>query len=208
VAIAIGLLACGGLQAQQQIPDSSLEKLRDVLSYVRDHIWDKNDEYWHRGEFNRCIATMRLVTQIDPHDTESYENTSWLMWSDLREADAEAFLREGLANNPNVYDIYFELGMFLYLRTRFEEAIPLFAACLTFADTPPYVRHQLAHAYEQSGDIGDALDTWIEAQAAEPDSEIPRIQIDRIMEGGEPTHVPQNTARAIQQRLREEGQRQ
>ena len=201
----VGLLACGALRAQQQIPAKSFETLQSVISDVRDRLCVKNDEYWHMGEFNRCIATMRLVTQMDPHDAESYENTAWLMWSDLREADAEAFLREGLANNTNVYDLYLELGTFYYFRTRFEEAIPLYFACLTFADAPPYARHQLAHAYEHGGYIGDALETWLEAEAIEPDSEVPPMQIDRILQGGEPSQSPESMVRSIQQRLEEAG---
>ena len=203
VALAIGLLACGAAGAQQQIPPDSLARLQDVFGAVWENLWETSDEYWHRGEFDRCIAAGRLITQINPHDTQAYEAAAWLMDSDLREEDAEAFLREGLANNPDTYDLYFELGSFCYFRTRYEEAIPLFAACLTFADTPLFVRHMLAHAYEHAGCIGDALDTWIEAEAAEPDSAIPPMQIDRIMQGGEPSQVPENNLRSIQQRKEE-----
>ncbi len=203
--LVVGLLACGGVRAQQQIPDKSLETLRTVLSDVRDQLWIKNDEYWHDGALNRCIAAMRLITQMDPHDTECYADAAWLMWSDMREADAEAFLREGLANNTGVYDLYLELGTYYYFRTRFEEAIPLFAASLTFPDTPFYARHMLAHSYEHAGYIGDALDTWIEAEAAEPGQPAPPMQIDRMMQGEPPSQVPENTFRAIKERIEEEG---
>lgn len=206
-ALVVGLLASGAVSAQQDIPSKSFDTLRDVLSGVRDALWIKNDEYWHDGAFDRCIAVMRLITQMDPHDTECYSNAAWLMWSDLREADAEAFLREGLANNTGTYDLYLELGMYYYFRTRFEEAIPLFAACLGFDDAPFYARHMLAHAYEHAGYIGDAFETWIEAEAAEPDQPAPPAQIDRMMRGEPPSQVPQSTFRAIQQRIEEEGKR-
>lgn len=202
------LTICGAAFAQQQIPAASLEKLQNVLGDVRDHLWDRDDYYWHHGEFNRCIATMRLITSMDPHDTEAYEDGSWLMSSDLREQDAEAYLIEGLHNNPDVYDIYYELGNFYYFRMRFSEAIPLYAVCMSFEDTPLFVRHQLAHAYEQDGRIGEALDTWIEAEAAEPNGPIPPMHIDRIMHGGAPSEVPQSTVRGIQHRLEERAKEQ
>ena len=197
----LALTICGAVSAQQQIPEASLERLQIVLSDVRDQLWERNDGFWHHGEFDRCIATMRLITSMDPHDTEAYEDGSWLMASDLREKDAEAYLVEGLRNNADRYDLYFELGSFYYFRMRFSEAIPLYAACMSFEETPPYVRHQLAHAYEQNGCIGEALDTWIEAEAAEPDNPIPQMHIDRIMRGGPPSEIPQSTVRGIQHRL-------
>lgn len=208
-AILLMILAiCGAASAQQQVPADSLEKLQSVLGDVRDQLWERNDVFWHHGEFNRCIAMMRMITSIDPHDTEAYEDGSWLMASDLREHDAEAYLVEGLRNNPDVYDIYFELGSFYYFRARFSEAIPLYAICMSFDDTPPFVRHQLAHAYEQYGCVGDALDTWIEAEAAEPNNPVCAMHIDRIMSGGEPSHVPQSNLRSIQHRLDERAKEQ
>ena len=202
-ALMLSLVLCGAGFAQQQIPQQSLTQLQNVFGDVRDLLWTRNDEFWHRGEFNRCIATMRLITSMDPHDTEAYEGGAWLMDSDVREEDAEAFLREGLANNPVVYDLYFELGAFLYFRTRYEEAIPLYTACMTFADTPPFVRHQLAHAYEKNGDIGDSLETWLEAEAADPSDPIPPMHIDRIMQGGEPSGTPEMIKQSIQDRKEE-----
>lgn len=201
--LAIGLLVCGGARAQQQVPRESLTRIQEVFGAVRDQLWDRNDTYWHRGEFNRGIATMRLITRINPWDIDAYEGAAWLMDSDLREEDAEAFLREGLANNPDVYDLYYELGTFCYFRTRYNEAIVFYSGAVSFAETPLFVRHMLAHAYEKNGDIGDSLDVWLQSEAAEPDSPIPPMHIERIMEGGEPSQVPDSIARSIQHRKEE-----
>lgn len=203
MALMLNLILCGAGLAQQQIPPESLTKLQNVLGDVRDQLWTTNEEFWHHGELNRCIATLRLITAMDPHDTEAYEDAAWLMDSDLREEEAEAFLREGLANNPDVYHLYLELGTFCYSRKRFDEAIDLYTSCMTFADTPDYVRHQLAHAYELGGATGDALETWIGAEALEPESAVPAMQIDRIMEGGEPSHGPDMMMRSLQERREE-----
>lgn len=201
VTILVALVVCGAAFAQQQAPPaSSLEKLQNAFGDIRDQLWERNEEFWHRGEFNRCIAMMRVITSMDPHDTEAYEGGAWLMDSDLRAEDAEAFLIEGLRNNPDVYSLYFELGSFYYFRTRYEEAIPLYEACMIFAETPPFVRHQLAHAYEKNGNVGDSLECWLESEAAEPGNPVPTMQIERVMTGGEPSHVPESITRSIQHR--------
>lgn len=179
-----------------------MENLQEIFSTVRDKLWESNDEYWHHGEFNRCIGAMRMVTQVDPHETEAYIDAVWLMDSDLREEDAEAFLREGLANNPNVYDMYHELGTFLYLRMRFDESI-LYLSGAVMTDPPPYVWHQLAHAYERAGRIGDCLETWFEIEAMEPTNGVAPMQIDRILHGEEPSRTPEGVVTGIAQRKKD-----
>jgi len=204
ICAALAALCSIGL-CQQQVPDESFIKLQSVFTDIRDKLWESNDEYWHRGEFERCIATLRLIVQIDPHDTEAYTGAAWLMDSALRDNESEAFLLEGLSNNPDVYDIYLELGNFYYFSSRYDKAIVYYNAALTF-DAPEFVRHQLAHAYEHTGCIGDSLDTWLECEAMDPNDQIPQIQIDRILQGGEMSHVPEAITRAKQERKREKGE--
>ena len=196
------LLLFGPISAQQQVPQASLVKLQDIFGTVRDQLWERNDDYWHRGQFNRCIGTMRMITQLDPRDTEAYIDTAWLMYSDVREEDTEAFLREGLANNPDVPDMYQELGTFLYLRMRFDESI-LYLSGAVMTDAPSFVWNQLAHAYERAGRIGDCLDTWFAIEAMEPDNGVPPMQIDRILHGGEPSREPESIVRSIAERKKD-----
>lgn len=202
VAALLVFLMCGSVCAQQQVPADSLDKLRGVFTIVRDNLWDHNDYYWHHGEFHRCIGAMRMITQIDPRDTEAYIDTAWLMYSDVREADEEAFLREGLANNTDVSDMYEELGTFLYLRMRFDESVTYLSGAV-MTDARPVIWHQLAHAYERAGRIGDCLDTWFEVEAMEPDSNVAQMQIDRILHGGEPSREPELIVDSIAQRIKE-----
>lgn len=198
--IFIALTICSGAVAQQPIPAASMMKLGYVFSGVNDRLWVVNDGFWHDGELNRCIATLRLITRINSHETDAYENVSWLMYSDLREDDSEAFLREGLANNLDYYDLYLELGTFCYFRMRYEEAINLYAACVMFPDAPGYVRSQLAHALEKNGQIGDALDIWTQIEAIDPHSAVVQLQIDRILQGGEASQVPEMISNSIETR--------
>ncbi|MDH7601020.1 MAG: hypothetical protein QHI38_02625 [Armatimonadota bacterium] len=171
-------------KVQREIPVSSLEKLQDILAMVRDKLWLTDDVFWHRGEYARCVAVLRLIASIDPRDTEAYANAAWLMENALMQSadSAERVLLDGLASNRDVYDLYWELGFFYYIHARFEEAVACLEKAVAF-DVPEFVWHFLAHAYEHCGDIGSALAIWFQQEAAEPDNPVPCIQIERIISG-------------------------
>ncbi|MCE5198949.1 MAG: tetratricopeptide repeat protein [Armatimonadota bacterium] len=187
--------------SQQQIPPESLDKLQNIFADVRDRLWEVNDEFWHSGEYERCIATMRLIVQIDPHDIDAYDNTAWLMQNDFRDEEAEAFLKEGLANNTDRYDMYFNLGYFLYMHERYDEAVQFLTMATAF-DPPNFVWHSLAHAYEHAGRTTEALDLWATRIQAEPDDPVATNQFNRMLKGG-----PQSDTPAMMSRWREERKR-
>ncbi|MHB9038818.1 MAG: hypothetical protein ACYC64_19420 [Armatimonadota bacterium] len=185
--------------AQSDVPDNSMCALQNTLSATRDKLWENNDKFWHRGEYERCIATMRLVTQIDPHDIEAYDDGAWLMQNQLRDEEAEAFLLEGLRSNGDVYDLYFALGHFYYMHEQFDKAVDCLALATTF-DPPMIVWNTLAHAYEHAGYVDSALNIWALRKAADPDDPVPHIQINRITSGEPPSNTPGIISRAREER--------
>jgi tetratricopeptide (TPR) repeat protein len=57
------------------------------------------------------LPWLRLAADMDPQKIETYTVGAFFMRENLNESrEAEAFLREGLRNNPNSYEILFELG--------------------------------------------------------------------------------------------------
>ncbi|MCX8052909.1 MAG: tetratricopeptide repeat protein [Armatimonadetes bacterium] len=186
--IVLSVIMWSAARAQSEIPATSLIKLQELFGGVRDRLWEINDDFWHRGQFERCIAVLRLIAAMDPHDTDAYANGAWLMQNQYRDDEAEAFLIKCLANNPDVYESYWELGYFYYMHERFGEAIENLEKAVAF-DVPEFVWHLLAHAYEHDGDVGTALTIWFRQEAAEPENVVPRIQIDRILSGGRPPKV-------------------
>lgn len=184
---------------QTEIPQSSLEKLQDILAALRDKLWEIDDLFWHRGEYARCVAVLRLITAVDPHDTDAYSNAAWLIENALmRDAnEAEEVLLEGLKHNPDVYDMYWELGFFYYIHARFGEAIDHLEKAVAF-EVPDYVWHFLAYAHEHAGDVGTALAIWFQQEVAESDSPVPGIQIERIL-SGRPAPIPPEMARHIRE---------
>ena len=197
---------CTACCAQPEIPAASLEKLQEMFGLLRDRLWEVDDYFWHRGEFERCIATLRLISAVDPRDAEAYSSGAWLMQNQLRDDEAEAYLIQGLANNPDVYDLYWELGYFYYMHERFPEAIANLEIAVGF-DVPPFVWHLLAHAHEHAGDRSTALAIWFQQEAAEPESPVPGIQIERILSGGPAPTAPAMARRAREERLKEKSAR-
>ncbi|MCE5323967.1 hypothetical protein LLG46_11720 [bacterium] len=193
--LAISLPTC----AQVSVPQGSIDKLSSTFSITRDKLWELNDEFWHEGEFERCIAMMRLITRIDPHDTQAYSDGAWLMQNQLRDDEAEVFLLEGLANNGDVYDLYFELGYYYYLHERFDEAIDYLIAASTF-DAPMTTWHTLAHAYELAGYVDSSLGVWAYRNSVDPENPVPPMQIERILSGGPASGVPRFMSQARQER--------
>jgi len=174
--------------AGSSIPSDSHEKLGVVFGGVRDRLWEVNDRFWHEGDFERCIATLRLITEIDPYDTEAFSNGSWLMWNEGRNDQAEAFLLKGLTVNRNVNNLYFDLGYFYYNAERFPEAVDCLETAIAIK-SEIRLWHLLAHANEHAGNPTEALNIWLLMEAYEPDPVVPRMQIDRILSGEPPPPV-------------------
>ncbi|MEN6357104.1 MAG: hypothetical protein ABFD83_08485 [Armatimonadota bacterium] len=185
--------------AQSSVPADSMNGLQITFSITRDKLWQINDDFWHAGEFERCIATMRLITQIDPHDTQAYSDGAWLMQNQLRDDEAEVFLLEGLADNGDIYDLYFEVGYYYYTHERFNEAVDYLIAASTF-DAPMPVWHTLAHAYESAGYAESALGVWALRSAVDPENPVPQMQIERILSGGPASDIPRFLSQARQER--------
>ncbi|MCE5314999.1 MAG: hypothetical protein ABFD49_05195 [Armatimonadota bacterium] len=199
IAALLATLIATPVFAQSDVPEESAYALQNMFAVTRDKLWECNDKFWHRGEYERCIAMMRLITQVDPHDMDAYDNGAWLMQNQLRDEDAEAFLLDGLPGNSDTYDIYFALGYFYYIHERPDEAIDYLAIAVTL-EPPMFAWHTLAHAYEYAGDVDSALSVWTLRAAVDPDNPVPHIQIDRIMSGEPPSDTPGMVSRAREER--------
>jgi len=61
------------------------------------------------------LPWLKLSADLDPDNVQTYTVTAyWLRERMHKTAEAEAFLHEGLRNNPESYDILFELGRLYY----------------------------------------------------------------------------------------------
>ncbi|MCL5103364.1 MAG: hypothetical protein M1133_04530 [Armatimonadetes bacterium] len=149
-------------------------------------LWVRADTFFHTGQFQAIIPIVRLVTWLDPHNIDVYTTGAWHLdynfvddnqMSDKRYIPASvALLQEGIANNPKMWDLYFELGWTHYNKKLQDQAKALEyieKACRypgfdpnTGGTTPrpEYVDRMLAHQYEKVGRFEDAIEQWEKAR--------------------------------------------
>lgn len=146
------------------------------------------------ADVREILPWLKLSADLDPNDVQTYTVTAyWLRTRMHKVAEADAFLHEGLRNNPGSYDILFELGRLYYedyhdtnrARNVWELAVRKWLAL------PPQVQNENKLIFEQiaahlgqlekdTGNLARAID-WF--QAAQKVSLIPGAlqgQIDAI----------------------------
>lgn len=151
-------------------------------------LWIRADEFFHEGNYQAIVPIVRLVTWLDPHNIDVYTTGAWHLdynfvdeknqLSDKRYIPASiALLKEGIRNNPDIYDLYFELGWTHYNKKVMDQENALKyieMACKYDARDPNTGRHvgrpefvdrMLAHAYEKVGRFDDAIAQWHKARA-------------------------------------------
>ena len=96
---------------EDEIKEDFLGKPKDWIDRFGRHF--RITEHTHLEHMNEreILPWLRLAADMDPQKIETYTVGSYFMRMHLnRPREAEAFLREGLRNNPNSYEILFELG--------------------------------------------------------------------------------------------------
>ena len=81
-------------------------------------IWTKaarTDDLSGSENVREILPWLKLSADLDPDNVQTYTVTAfWLRVRMHKVAEADAFLHEGLRNNPDSYDILFELGRLYY----------------------------------------------------------------------------------------------
>jgi tetratricopeptide (TPR) repeat protein len=94
-----------------EIKEDFLGKPKDWIDAFGRHF--KITQHTHLQQHNEreILPWLRLAADLDPQKIETYTVGAFFLREHLGEPDqAEAFLREGLRNNPDSIEIYFELG--------------------------------------------------------------------------------------------------
>jgi tetratricopeptide (TPR) repeat protein len=137
-------------------------------------LWIKVDELWDEGKGTEAqtLNLMRTVTLLDPHWLEPWRITAWHLGYNLYVetedpqeralllSKAVACLKEGISWNPDVYDLYFELGWLYFDKIKdYEQASKWLEAAIQF-EHPEYIERLIAHAAERIPDLDAALDWY------------------------------------------------
>jgi tetratricopeptide (TPR) repeat protein len=88
-----------------------LGKPADWIDRFGRHFRITEHAHLEHGNEREMLPWLRLAAEMDPQKIETYTVGSFFLREHLNQPrEAEAFLREGLRNNPNSYEILFELG--------------------------------------------------------------------------------------------------
>jgi tetratricopeptide (TPR) repeat protein len=172
-----------------------LGKPQDWIDRFSRHFYPSTHSHLDKpGEAKEILPWLRLSAELDPHRVATYTvGAYWLRTNMKKPREAEAFLRQGLNENPNSFEILFELGK-LYLESRHEtnHAQNLLELALRRWDDQEAAGKKpdalacdeivanLAHLEEERGNLEKAL-TYLELEATvSPAPEAVRKRIDEI----------------------------
>ena len=96
---------------EDELKEDFLGKPKDWIDRFGRHFRITEHTHLEHSNEREILPWLRLAADMDPQKIETYTVGSFFMRTHLnRPREAEAFLREGLRNNPNSYEILFELG--------------------------------------------------------------------------------------------------
>ncbi len=166
-------------KAAEQLPiEFALGAATGLREAVAGMLWVRTDEYFDEGNYDAIPPMIRIITWLDPHNTDVYETGAWHM--DYNFTDEQnrsdrryipfsvALLEEGIANNPNNSTLYSDLAQTHLVRKMedFPNAITWFQKGQQLAGSQPAtwditgVGHGYAHALTAAGRIDDAIAEW------------------------------------------------
>lgn len=152
-------------------PEQLLVVVAGFREFMAGLLWVRADGFFHSGNYDAVLPVLRLVTWLDPHNLDVYATGAWHMGynftdeaqrSDRRYIPlALKFLEEGIENNPNVWDLYFEMGWMYYHKIQDPvSAVEWLKKANEFPGMVPARRHILAHAQFKAGMFNDSVTTW------------------------------------------------
>jgi tetratricopeptide (TPR) repeat protein len=161
----IGLVCVcfASVQAQTRpLPAEVQKRVDTIMEGVLDRWIVQMDRWWHDGQHEHLINMTYFAITLDPHNIDLYENAGWLLWSSDRDDEAVALYQRGLRNNPNSYDMYYELGQYYYIRKKdYARAREYLEQAVKFP-CEWFVWNSLGHVYARLGEREKAVETWQE----------------------------------------------
>jgi len=149
------------------------------------------DVYWTRavqyfgnrhhadsGSYDLLAPMLEITTALDPHLTVAYEfGASFLAPKPPNGAGmpdrAIQLVEYGIRNNPNEWQLYYELGFIYYMELKdYPKAADAFARGSRLPNTNPYLKVLAGQMAEHAGDIATARMMWNTAYQTTPDSSI------------------------------------
>lgn len=151
---------------------------------LTDYLWRRSDVAFHAGDYPRAIELHRAIVAVDPTDTESYGVGAWLLWSLDKKADADAFIAQGLKNNPDNWEMWNVAAQQYGLQKEFVQERDAYAKAVDLAgkDADQMLRRRYAHAQEHAGDLNGSTQVWRGLVADFPNEIVNKNNLARVEE--------------------------
>ena len=155
-------------------------------------LWLKADQYWHMGAsgWYKLNPILQTICEMDPHFIDAWSTFGWhLAWNvcaDAADQDKPKWIQAGIEAykrgqyfNPDHYDLFKDLAWLYHDKLKdYQAAIPEWKETLKRPDAPIYVRHMLAHAYENTWQVERAVATWKECLRVDRRDQVARSAVD------------------------------
>jgi hypothetical protein len=120
----------GGANARAAASHLPIEFALGAMTGFREAVagllWVRTDEFFHNGDYEAITPMIRIITWLDPHQTDVYQTGAWHMDYNFTDASQRsdrryiplslALMREGIQNNDNIPDLYSDLAFTHYFR--------------------------------------------------------------------------------------------
>ena len=161
--------------------DNSPSALIDILGELRYTaaaiLWMKTDYYQHEYEYSGkdfrtnepIMPLIRLITLLDPHFIQAYDFGAYHLAVNLKKKDESMkFLKEGITNNPDAFELNWEYGFLLYIDKKYSESLPYLTKARTLRNQKTPVYDDWIKMIWVNSRIADTLKKLGKSEEAEP----------------------------------------
>jgi tetratricopeptide (TPR) repeat protein len=127
----------------------SLGAMMGFRQAVAGLLWVRTDTFFHNGDYDAIVPMIRLITWLDPQNTDVYETGAWHLDYNFTDTDQRSdrrylplsvsLLKEAIENNPTTTRLYADLAFTHYYRkmANFQEAAKWYKAGQDVMDIDP-----------------------------------------------------------------------
>lgn len=156
-------------------PDQFLFALIGMREFVAGILWVRADSFFETGNYDAILPLIRLVTWLDPKQIDVYATGMWHIgynFTDEQQRSDRRYIKpalalgkEGAANNPDTYEMFFEVGWMWFhkIDDDYEQAVKWFELAQTKPDMQyiPARKNLLTKAYEKNGQLKESMDLMV-----------------------------------------------
>lgn len=162
----------GGLVASQLSPEQMLLQLFGFREFLAGILWVRADGFFDSGQYDAILPIIRVCTILDPHNIDIYATGMWHIAYNFTDQEqrsnrryipiALALAKDGMKNNPETYELYFETGWLWFQKIVDDPAEPVkyFQEMVKKKDVLPAREDLLANAYFRNQQILTGLDWY------------------------------------------------